>query len=148
MAMVFAGAAFKFWFKARMAINKFAGGPVGAATVLGIAFRSTGVANGTHELVCGVDGAVSTTNFIVTATAGSTMDSGVPIDSNVRDHKIVRVNGTDTLYYIDDVLKVTGNARPNANSHGCLMAFDSAAVAQECDMYLQAMAFPVRALGV
>lgn len=144
-----AGAAAKWWVKARMRVNPAGAGagPVGAGTLLGVSSRSTTAnVDASKELFMGVDGAVSTTNFVVTADTGATIDSGVAIDSNVRDHKVWR-DGVSTYYSINGAAAVSGTARPGTSGRPTIHVFESAAVLQMVDVYALVFAFPVRALG-
>lgn len=139
----------KWWLKARFACNYAGsgGGPAGAASVMGIGAVASGqaLAAGTpHELMIGVDGAGA--NFVMTGGAGVTIDSGVPVDAVVRDHKGWR-DGSTSYYQINSGAAVSGSARPSAASRAVVLAYDSAAVLQVVDVFLAAVAFPVRALG-
>lgn len=136
----------KWWMKARFGVNMGSGGPVGAATVLGGIYKSVGGVSATRELAMGVYGPVSQTNFVVSGATGGNIDSGVVIDSLVRDHKVYR-DGASTYYAIDGGSPLSGSSRPSADSTATMVAFDSAAVNQAVDFFLFAVAFPVRALG-
>lgn len=145
---VLAGTSAKWWLKSRLAANPAGagGGPAGAGTSMGIGAAASGgaLAAATHELMVGVEGAGA--NFVMTGAAGSTIDSGLPVDALVRDHKGWR-DGASSYYQIDSLARVAGSARPSANSRALVLSYDSAAVLQVVDLFVAAVAFPVRALG-
>lgn len=80
-----------------------------------------------ETLVCGVRGATSTTNFFVWGNNGTTIDSGLAIDTVERTHEFYR-NGTTGFYYIDEVLRGSGDSQPTADATCVAVAAAAAAV--------------------
>lgn len=63
---------------------------------------------GAFALAMGVVGSVSTTNYVLKGSAGSSLNSGVAIDTNFHTHRAWRA-GSTTFYQVDTTL-VTGTA--------------------------------------
>lgn len=127
----------KWWFAGEFALNT----TVGAATVLGLgATSSTGV-DGTRTMMLGGDGATSTTNFVLYGSAGTPMDLGLALDTNMYQWEVFR-DGVNTTVFRNGVLVANGSARPGADSRLFGVAFDTAATTRSFDIVWWACARP------
>jgi hypothetical protein len=134
-----------FYLASRWAHN--AAGPVGAGVKTGIYGRTTTtVPTQVTEFFFGIDGATNVNNFVCTGAAGVAMDSGVAINANDHEHEIVHVGGV-TRYWIDRVLRATGNAAPSTNAVAGRMASNTAAVLSRQATAWAAVAIPLPAPG-
>lgn len=120
----------KWWTGAYYKINT----AIHASSSIGVGAFST---SGTQEVVVGVRGAVSTTNFHMYGAAGTAIDSGVAIDTAYHLHEGYR-DGTNSYYRIDGGTPVSGDARPNANAGPGAICNDNSSTLRE--LYLVWMA--------
>jgi hypothetical protein len=129
-----AGAAKKFWVGGEFALVASAAAAGEHCGIGGIVSAST------ENMVIGMRGSTSVTNFVAYADLGSPIDSGLALDTTRRIHQFWR-DGTTGNYKIDDLAVVQGNTRPAANCSPIAVA-RSGAVARSVDFLWFAGAAP------
>jgi len=123
----------KWWIGGRFKIVT----AVGANAKLGIGGRSGTTAtnaNNTDDIMLGVKGSTSTTNYVLYASAGVAIDSGVAIDTSVHDFQAWR-DGATTYVQVDNNAIVSGTARPTANCSLGVYWFEVDATQRDVDYY-------------
>lgn len=100
----------KWWIGGQIEITT----AIGNQATIGIGVNPTVPSTVAHELMFGVVGATSTTNFVAVGTAGATIDSGIAIDTAAHDFQVWR-DGVNTYVQVDNNPIVSGTARPNAS---------------------------------
>lgn len=122
---------------------------VGAGAHVGMGARSTTAADGTKTLVVGGEASVSTTNFALYGSAGTSIDSAMALDTDEHVHHVLHRDSV-TSWWIQHPTTLaiqaalTGDTRPGADSQSLIYhVFNSNAVEVQMSMAWAAVAVPI-----
>lgn len=135
-AIIPTAATAKYWIGARF------GTPVApaAGSATGIIAKQNVTADGSRELLCGIDKAVSATNYVVSGAAGASLNLGVAIETTLRHDFQVWRDGVNTFGQVDNNAMVSGTARPSADSQPYFQLFEGGATQTFADLEWYAVA--------